>query len=232
MRDDHTPDKSRYLSAWAASHGGHDPRTGGVLERGWFAGVHRVAVPLRAVPPDLLTAGGVAAALGAAVCAGFGPRWCLLAAVLVALSAVLDGVDGAVAILAGRTSAWGHLLDSVCDRITEAFMGVALYRAGAPWQLVAFAVATGWLQEYARARAGAGGVTEILVVTVAERPVRVLAAMLGLLLAGILGFGTVGELDAETAVGLAAAGWVGLGSAGLAQIAVALRRALRGTSSA
>src|SRR5690349_3292689 len=164
--------REAYLAAWAAGHGGHDPASGGRAERAWFALVFRVAGPMRRLHPDVITALAVGLAALAAVAAGGDARWCLLAAALVALSSVLDGVDGAVAVLTDRATRWGHLLDSLGDRVAEALFAFALYEAGAPWQLCAAAGALGWLQEYARARAAAGGVTDILVVTVAERPTR------------------------------------------------------------
>ncbi|HUR76117.1 MAG TPA: CDP-alcohol phosphatidyltransferase family protein [Sporichthya sp.] len=219
--------REAYLAAWADSHGGHDPAGGGRAERAWFALVFRAAAPLRRVSPDALTAAAVVVAALAATVAGGAARWCLLAAVLVALSAVLDGVDGAVAVMTGRATRWGHLIDSLGDRVAEALFGFALYEAGAPWQLCAAAVASGWLHEYARARAGAGGVSEILVVTVAERPTRVIAAVLGLLVAGLLGPDSVGELDAELAAFCGAVAWCSLGLVGLGQLMHALRRALR-----
>ena len=219
--------REAYLAAWAAGHGGHHPDSGGRAERAWFALVFRVAAPLRGIHPDVLSGAAVAFAAGAAVLAGGSPRWCLLAAVLVAVSALLDGVDGAVAVMAGRASRWGHLVDSLGDRVAEALFGLALYEAGAPWQLGALAVACGWLQEYARARAAAGGVTDILVVTVAERPTRVIATVIGLLGAGGLGGNAVGELDAETAAFCGTVAWVALGLVGLVQLLHALRRELR-----
>ncbi len=219
--------REAYLAAWADSHGGHDPAGGGRAERAWFALVFRAAGPLRRVHPDALTAAAVVVAAVAAAVAGGDARWCLLAAALVAVSALLDGVDGAVAVMTGRATRWGHLLDSLGDRLAEALFGFALYEAGAPWQLCAAAVATGWLQEYARARAAAGGVTDILVVTVAERPTRVIATVVALLAAGLLGPDKVGELDAEMAAFSGAVAWVSLGLVGLVQLLHALRRALR-----
>jgi CDP-diacylglycerol--glycerol-3-phosphate 3-phosphatidyltransferase len=219
--------RDEYLAAWAQGHGGHDPATGGRAERAWFDLVFRAAGPLRSVHPDALSAAAVVVATGAAVVAGGDARWCLVAALLVAVSALLDGVDGAVAVMSGRASRWGHLVDSLGDRVAEALFGLALYEAGAPWQLCALAVACGWLQEYARARAAAGGVTDILVVTVAERPTRVIATLLGLLGAGALGAHSVGEFDAETAAFCGAVAWVALGLVGLAQLLHALRRELR-----
>ena len=219
--------REAYLAAWADSHGGHDPAGGGRAERAWFDLVFRVAGPLRPVHPDALTATALVVAALAAVVAGGDARWCLLAALLVAVSALLDGVDGAVAVMTDRATRWGHLVDSLGDRLAEALFGFALYEAGAPWQLCAVAVASGWLQEYARARAVAGGVTDILVVTVAERPTRVIATVLALLAAGVLGPDKVGELDAEMAAFCGAVAWVSLGLVGLVQLLHALRRALR-----
>ncbi len=216
-----------YLAAWAESHGGHSPASGGRAERAWFDVVFRISGPLRGIHPDAITGTAVAFAVAAAVLAGADPRLCLLAAGLVAVSAVLDGVDGAVAVRTGRATRWGHLIDSLGDRVAEAFFGLALARAGAPWQLCAAAVACGWLQEYARARAAAGGVTDILVVTVAERPTRVIATLVGLLAVGALGGNSFGEFDAETAAFCGAVVWLSLGLVGFAQLLHALRRALR-----
>lgn len=216
-----------YLAAWADSHGGHHPATGGRGERIWFDLIFRLAGPLRRVHPDVLTGLAVVVAAVAAVFAGAGPRLCLVAAALIVISAVLDGVDGAVAVISGRASRWGHLVDSLGDRVAEAFFGLALAEAGAPWQLCAAAVAIGWLQEYARARAAAGGLSEILVVTVAERPTRVIAAALGLVGVGLLGPESFGEFDAETAAFCGVVLWVSLGVVGFVQMLTALRRALR-----
>lgn len=83
-----------------------------------------------------------------------------------------DGIDGSVAIFQKRESAWGATLDSVIDRISEAFWLYALYVIGIPawlaialWSIAAF-------QEYARAKLTSLGVHGIGVVTPTERPVR------------------------------------------------------------
>lgn len=219
--------REEYLAAWAQAHGGHHPGSGGRGERAWFDLVFRLAGPLRRFAPDALTAAAVLCAAGAAFVASFDARWCLAAAVLVVASSVLDGVDGAVAVMTGRATRWGHLVDSLGDRLAEGLFALALYEAGAPWQLCVGAAALGWLQEYARARAAAGGVAEILVVTVSERPTRVIATVMGLLGAGALGSGSVGEFDAETAAFCGAVAGVALGLVGLVQVLHALRRALR-----
>jgi CDP-diacylglycerol--glycerol-3-phosphate 3-phosphatidyltransferase len=80
------------------------------------------------------------------------------------------------------------------------------------------------LQEYARARAGNAGMTEIGVVTLWERPTRVIVTALFLLGAGIY-------LDAAAGWATAgAAAWATLGAVGLSQLLVVVRRRLTGTT--
>lgn len=147
---------------------------------GWWLGLVRLlATPLvRArVPPNAVTALAVAAAAGAAVVA---PALPVVAAGLVLVNGLLDGLDGAVAVLSRRVTRLGFLLDSLADRVSDVLLLVALWRAGAPGlACVAAGVALGLL-EYARARAGQAGMSEIGVVTVGERPVRVVLGAAGL----------------------------------------------------
>ena len=83
-----------------------------------------------------------------------------------------DGVDGSVAIFQKRESAWGATLDSVVDRISEAFWLYALYVIGIPAWLAVALWSVAAIQEYARAKLTSLGVHEIGVVTATERPVR------------------------------------------------------------
>ena len=86
---------------WAALHGGIRPSA---VVRVWLGGVQRLAAtgPVARISPDALSVTGVAVAGAAALVAGAGGRWPLLAAVLVVLVGVLDGLDGAVALHTGR----------------------------------------------------------------------------------------------------------------------------------
>jgi len=212
-------DREAYFAGWSVLHGGHDPRRN-PLVRGWLTGAYAVARPLaRArVPPDLVTLGGLLAAAGAPALAAGGDGWWLAAAAAtVVLSGLLDSLDGAVALLGARTTRWGHVLDSVVDRAGDALFVATLWLAGAPGVLCAAGGMLMFLQEYARARAGAGGMTEVGVVTVWERPTRVIVTSAFLASAALLG-------DPWPALGAAA--WVGLGAVGLAQLLLVVRRRL------
>ena len=204
-----------FLARWSAAHGGIEPR-GFVL--GWLRIVHVVARPLarRRVPPWVLTTAsaicGVAVPL--AVLAG---RWGALAgAVLAVVCALLDGLDGAVAVLTDTASAWGRVLDPLVDRLGDVAFLVALVLAGAPgWLAVGVGVLT-LLQESVRASAR---LPDVGVVSVWERPSRVIVVSLGLL-------GTVvspGLPAATIAVSIAAV----LAVVGFTQVVVTVYRRLR-----
>ena len=168
------PDRRSRLDAWSRLHPGIDPYTG--LVGGWLRVVDGLAAPLSAarVPPDLVTALGLVTAAGATVVAsGDGERRGLGVGGLVVLSAVLDGLDGAVAVRTGRVTDRGARLDAVADRAGEACFGGALWLLGAPSWLAAAGVAAGWTVEGVRHRARRAGRADVIVVTVGERPTRV-----------------------------------------------------------
>lgn len=207
-----------YVADWSRLHGGYDLSRASFPVRGWVRTAYRTGSWLggKRVGPSAVTTVGliVSLAVPAAVPAG---RWgLLLAAGLVVVAAFADGLDGAVAVLTGRVSRLGYVYDSVADRVSELAWLVAFWLAGVPGWLVVAAGAVSWLQEYARARATAAGMSEIGVVTVAERPTRVLASLLGFL----FGFFVL------WALGVAVAIWLALGIVGLGQIGRAIRRSL------
>ena len=213
-------DRDGYLAAWAHHHGGYDPMRN-PLVRGWLSGTYVVARPLadRHVPPDALTAAGVAASAAAALLAALDARgWLLGAALVVVGSALLDSLDGAVALLTGRATRWGYVLDSVCDRVGVLLHLLALWLAGAHPAMCVAGGSLMLLQEYTRARAGSAGMTEVGVVTVGERPTRVVVTAAFLAATAVLG---------QPWATLGAAAWVGLGAVGLAQLLVVTRRRLR-----
>ena len=158
--------EQQFKERWSQLHGGAD--TEGVVG-GWLSfsyQVARVCVALR-ITPNLLTFLG----LGTAIAMGLS-EYAAIALLLLVISLFFDGIDGSVAILRGTESKWGELLDSLADRISEAFWLYMGWRLGIP----AWVVITMWTiastQEYARARLASLGHREIGVVTPTERPVR------------------------------------------------------------
>jgi CDP-diacylglycerol--glycerol-3-phosphate 3-phosphatidyltransferase len=210
---------TEYLDRWSALHGGASA-TG--LVGGWLRIAYRLAVPVAraGVGPDPVTVAGLLAAALAVVPAGAGGRWPLLASGLVVLSGLLDNLDGAVAVLTARTTRWGFVLDSLCDRVADAAYTGALLVAGAPTGLAVAGGAAAWLHEYLRARAAVAGMPEIGVVTVSERPTRVVVTAMFLLGAGLF----VSASRQWATAGAAAL--TTLGAVGLAQLVVVVRHRL------
>jgi phosphatidylglycerophosphate synthase len=215
------PTRQEYVARWSTLHGGYDP-SGSPLVRGWLRVVYAGARPFAAlrVPPDAVTLLGLLLSGAAVWLAALGGRWVLGAVVLVVLSGVTDGLDGAVAVLTDRTTAWGHVLDSMVDRCSDGLYLVALWVVGAPVAVCVGAGAAAALLEYTRARAGAGGMSEVGVVTVAERPTRVIITAAFLLGAG---------LYVDHAADWASAGawsWLAVSVVGFVQLLVVVRRRL------
>lgn len=164
-----------FLARWSAAHGGIEPRG---LVLGWLRLISVLVGPLarRGVPPWVLTA--LSCLCGVAV-----PLWVLagfpvVGAVFVVLCAVLDGLDGAVAVLTDTATAWGRVLDPLVDRIGDVAFLAALVLAGAPgWVAVGVGTLT-LLQESVRSSAR---LPDVGVVSVWERPSRVIVTALGLL---------------------------------------------------
>lgn len=208
--------RREYFERWAALHDGLDPRTS-IPVQVWLTVTYVMARPLAAarLSPNAVTAFGPLAAMAVPYCAVRG--W-LLAAGLTALAVgIIDNLDGAVAILTGRSSDFGYVLDSVADRVGDVAMLVGLGLATAnPWPAVAAAFLA-FLQEYTRARAAGVGFTEIGVIRLAERPTRVLVAGVFLIAGSI-----AGPAWAQ------AGGWLALllGVVGLSQVLWAARTRL------
>ena len=182
------PGRDTYLAQWSALHGGYDLARGLWLVRAWLTVVYWLARPLaaRRVRPSAVTAGGAVLPALAIPPAVAGGRWPLLGALVIVLSGLADNLDGAVAILTRRASAWGYVLDSVVDRCGDLAYLLALWCLGAPGGLVIAAGSMLGLLEYTRARAGNAGFDEIGVVTVGERPTRIIIAAVGSFGAGLV----------------------------------------------
>lgn len=216
-----------YASTWARLHGGFDPRSATPAVEIWLrlSYVFGSWLGRLRVPPTAMTAVAALLSICVPVTAVRSPAGPLLAAVFVLLAAIADSVDGAIAVAARRSSRLGYVYDSLADRIGEAAWLLAFWLIGAPGVVVSTAGALSWLHEYLRARAVSAGMREIGAVTIGERPTRVLFALAGLVLAGLTGL--IGLDLAAGTVTVVAAGWALLAGFGLAQLLVAVRRALR-----
>jgi phosphatidylglycerophosphate synthase len=214
------PSRDSYLQQWSELHGGYDPRSN-TLVRWWLSLTYGVArLPVRArLSPDAITFLAVLVSLAAAAVAWLDGRWLILAAAVVVLSGLLDNLDGAVAVLTGRSTRWGAVLDSTADRVSDLAYLAALWLAGAAAPVCVAGGALMLLQEFVRARAGAAGMSEVGVVTVWERPTRVIVTAAFLLCAGMFRDHAWAELGAAI--------WVCLGVVGLVQLLVVVRRRLR-----
>lgn len=213
--------REEYLDRWSTLHGGYDPRTSRIVGP-WLTVVHAVATPFArlGVPPDVVTLlGGLVSVLAVWLCT-LGDRWVILAAVVVGLSGLTDSLDGAVAVMTGRETRWGAVLDSVVDRVSDVVFLVALWVVGAPLVACLLAGVLLFTQEYARARATAIGMDDVGVVTIGERPTRVIVVAMFLLAAGIY------PASASFWASLGAWVSVGVGAVALVQLLVVVRRRL------
>jgi CDP-diacylglycerol--glycerol-3-phosphate 3-phosphatidyltransferase len=178
--------RSEYFERWGRLHGGLDPRTS-IPVQTWLSITYVLARPLAAMrlSPNGVTVLGMLVALSV-------PYWVstdriLLAGAVALVAGIVDNLDGAVAILTGKSSDFGYVLDSVADRVGDVALLVALgMAASTPWPAVGAAFLS-FLQEYTRARAYAVGFTEIGVISLSERPTRVLIAGMFLIGAAIAG---------------------------------------------
>ena len=158
--------KDEFKAKWSSLHS--DAETKGIVGA-WLKISYRFGLicTLLRISPNALTVLGLLGAAATAVTAE--TAWAIL---FLVFSLFCDGIDGSVAIFQHRESKFGATLDSVVDRISEALWFFALYAIGVPawipislWSVAAF-------QEYARAKLVSLGVSDIGVVTPAERPVR------------------------------------------------------------
>ena len=158
--------KNEFYLAWSKLHG--DVNIAGIV-KGWLSTSFSTSKALARirVTPNALTILGLV--FGVLLYMNANAIW---APLILVISLICDGVDGSLAIITGKSSKWGALLDSVVDRLTEVFWILALYSLGVDSKILIAVLILASAQEYLRARAGGVGLTQVGVVTVAERPVR------------------------------------------------------------
>jgi phosphatidylglycerophosphate synthase len=215
-----------YAAAWSRLHGGFDPEGAAPVVRGWIRLAYRGGSLLGRlrIGPTAVTGIGLLFCLAVPFAALLGSTGLLLGALLVLFAGFADALDGAVAVVTGRASRLGFVYDSVADRLGELAWVAAFWVAGAPGWLAAAGAAVSWLHEYVRARAAAGGMDGLGIVTLGERPTRVSVAISGLLVGGLAGLAHPGW--DRTVVVVAMIAWLALGLIGLVQLAIAVRREL------
>jgi len=192
---------------WSALHHGIDPGTVPLLLP-WLRLMWRLAGPLRRVPPTLITVFGGLLALDAVLLAGSLPA---LAAGAVVAATVCDGLDGAVAVVAGRASSRGALADAVADRVSDAAFSAVLWRCGVPAPLAvvcgALALGVDGLRRLRRVPAR---------ITVGERPTWTACAALAA--------GAAALTSAAWPALVCAGVWCAAGVVAVAQIALPFQR--------
>lgn len=186
--------KTQYLAAWRNSHSAPDT----FVIRGFLTVVYffaRFLISMRFTPNGATLLGGIVGSLAAVLV--INENW-LWAAVIAVISSLLDGVDGAIAEITDRKTKFGSVLDAVVDRIVELVWFTSLMAWGADTTVVVVLGLTILLMEYLRAKANSLGLSGAGLITIAERPTRVI--MFAMLCIGVASIGaenqalTVGSL--------------------------------------
>lgn len=204
---------------WSSLHNGVQPSP---VVRGWLSMVRVLASgPVLRIPPDVLSALGVLALVGAWAAVA-GPGWPALTVALVIAAGVLDGLDGAVALRTGRARPLGAVVDSVADRLGDLMLGAVLLALGAALGWVLTVLTLVLLLEYVRARAQSVGMPGVGAVTVAERPTRLI--VVGVAAAGAAVFPSAVPLTGWNWGTTLAVTWTAVGAVGMAQLLYGVRR--------
>jgi phosphatidylglycerophosphate synthase len=158
--------REEFFSTWSGLHG--DAKVSGIV-KGWLSISYLIVKPISRVKitPNILTMLGLF--FGLLLFINAKTFW---APGLLVLSLICDGIDGSLAIITKKSTKWGAILDSVVDRLTEIYWVLALYKIGVDLRFLILVLLTASLQEYVRARSTGLGVSEVGIVTFAERPVR------------------------------------------------------------
>jgi CDP-diacylglycerol--glycerol-3-phosphate 3-phosphatidyltransferase len=212
-----------YCARWTSLHGGFDPRRAPLVVRLWqrLAFVLAIGLARLGVAPVAVTLVGLGCALAVPVVVLPKGWWVVLAAVLTLASALADSVDSGVAVVSGRITGLGSFADAVADRLSEIAWLVALWLVGGPAPLAVACGAVALLHEYARSRAALAGMPGVPTVAIAERPTRIVVAVLALVLAAVAGLISVRLAAGVATVALAV--WLVLGLLGGARLVTAIR---------
>ena len=203
--------KSDFFDAWSKLHGGAEIT--GII-RAWRSISYYICWPLVKIKISPNNLSMLAPFVALLFFINIESNWSIL---FLVISLLLDGIDGSLAILRERVSKFGALLDAVMDRVTEFFWALAFIQLGAPIWVVTGVVVLAFGQEYLRARSGGLGIHEVVIVTIAERPVRATLIFIPLV-------ARVFEMDLSTAFAIL---WLLMQSFSFTQLFLALRSRLR-----
>lgn len=171
------------------------PRGDAILSDRLKAGGRAALAPLinvlaaMGVSPNAVTVGGLVIVFVASIL--IWQHALLAGAVILAIGAGLDAVDGGLARAQGGGTPFGGFLDSTLDRAGEAivYLGITAYSLGAasqpfaPVMLAGLALSGSFLVSYSRARAEAAGFAASN--GLAPRTERLIILVLGLAIAGL-----------------------------------------------
>ena len=141
------------------------------------------------VSPNMLTIIGLAVSIVTAMI--FARGYVVLGGVFILLSGIFDVLDGAVARASNRITAFGAVLDSVCDRYADGIIFVGIIYGLLSrnivshqlflipdWLWCSLALIGSYLVSYTRARSEAAG-AKSMNIGFAERPERMILLVLG-----------------------------------------------------
>ena len=205
--------REEFFDKWSELHGGAAIK--GIV-KWWLTISFAISRPLVRISPSLITT-------SALLFAGLYLYWIStpIAIVFLVLTLLVDGIDGTVALLSGKVSKNGAVLDAVIDRLVEAAWAYGLILIGAPWEIVMFAWLAAFVQEYMRARAAGLGQSEVGVVTICERPVRATLIFIGLVAVA------VGISDQEVIAKVCASIWSAMQVIALVTLFLSMRSRLQ-----
>ena len=142
--------------------------------------INAIAKPFIKIPPNILTFLGIIPPILFLVCIISGQY---VLALLTFLGLFLDTLDGAVARMTGKTSAFGSFLDSSLDRVADSIYILGFSFAGlVSWELASILVVLSFLISYLRSRAEQAAKSSFsLNVGLIERPERMILIFFALL---------------------------------------------------
>lgn len=188
--------------------------------RMWLRLMFVITTPLLRFSPNAVTLGGGIFAVGLAALARV-PAFYWAIAVGILLLGILDGVDGVLAVRRNQVTQWGAFLDSMVDRLVDVAIAMMLVFAGANSLVVLIAVTLTLVHEYMRARAASVGYRLVGVVSVCEKPTRIIL--------GVVAFTACSVVTghAESFATISAWVWLWLAFIGITQLFASYRKALR-----